>query len=515
MMKPWPVYPFLFGLYPPLALYAREMELLLFEYTLGGFAVVLVITVVLFLLFFRMFRSVYRTGIIISVVLAFLFVYGPVYELANGLVETTSGGLLRHRYVLPVWILSFGILGIWTVLSRSSFVAATKPLNVSAIVLIALPSMGIAAHLMSASGNAQHSVRTTPGEEATNLEVVGKPRDIYYLIFDRYAAESTLRDEYNFDNRPFLNFMRDRGFYIAHESAANYLNTAPSLASSLNMEYINHLSDDVGKASGDWRPLLRSLQSFRVWRLLKEHGYKYIHLGSWWQPTARNENADENFDVRFDQFTRALLRPTPLWMIGRELGLPWFDSRAEWLCRREPVKFRKLREIARRGEPTFVFAHFLIPHEPYVFDADGSCLTGEEARTRTERTLYLGQLQYANAELRKLVDALLRESDVAPIIVIQADEGPYPSRYKNNEIYFDWRTSTEGELREKLGIINAHYLPGVHAEDLHKKITPVNTFRVIFNEYFNGNFEILPDKSYAYVNQRRLYDFFDVTDAID
>ena len=51
-------------------------------------------------------------------------------------------------------------------------------------------------------------------------------------------------------------------------------------------------------------------------------------------------------------------------------------------------------------------------------------------------------------------------------------------------------------------ILNAYYLPpikntaGKGNQQLYSIITPVNTFRVIFNEYFGGRFERLPDISY-------------------
>jgi hypothetical protein len=50
-------------------------------------------------------------------------------------------------------------------------------------------------------------------------------------------------------------------------------------------------------------------------------------------------------------------------------------------------------------------------------------------------------------------------------------------------------------------------------DSLYKSISPVNTFRVIFNEYFGGNYELLDDRSYAH-SVPRLYEFHDVTDIV-
>ena len=45
-------------------------------------------------------------------------------------------------------------------------------------------------------------------------------------------------------------------------------------------------------------------------------------------------------------------------------------------------------------------------------------------------------------------------------------------------------------------------------------ITPVNVFRMIFNEFTDGRFELLPDKSYFVDADTSLFDYQDVTDEI-
>ncbi len=63
-------------------------------------------------------------------------------------------------------------------------------------------------------------------------------------------------------------------------------------------------------------------------------------------------------------------------------------------------------------------------------------------------------------------------------------------------------------------ILNAYYLPGVDKDILYPSITPVNSFRLIFNLYFDTNFELLPDENYAFVDGRHIYKFFNVTDKV-
>ena len=63
---------------------------------------------------------------------------------------------------------------------------------------------------------------------------------------------------------------------------------------------------------------------------------------------------------------------------------------------------------------------------------------------------------------------------------------------------------------ERLSIFNAYYLPGGGNEKLYPEISPVNTFRIVFNHYFDTNFEILKDESY-YSLIKRPYQIENVT----
>ena len=102
--------------------------------------------------------------------------------------------------------------------------------------------------------------------------------------------------------------------------------------------------------------------------------------------------------------------------------------------------------------------------------------------------------------------------DTYPVRVIQAStEGRD----------FDWRKeATPDEWRHKMGILNALYLPGGEAGSgsgsggLHPAITPVNTFRIVFNEYFGADFELLEDRSFTYPDLDHVYDFYEITDRL-
>jgi hypothetical protein len=94
----------------------------------------------------------------------------------------------------------------------------------------------------------------------------------------------------------------------------------------------------------------------------------------------------------------------------------------------------------------------------------------------------------------ELIDKILSESDVEPIIIIQGDHGT-ASRFNFPTGGFDAHPTWE-MFKERLGILNVYHLPGGGNKYLYDSISPVNTFRLIFNFYFGQHYELLNDESY-------------------
>lgn len=339
--------------------------------------------------------------------------------------------------------------------------------------------------------------------------------DIYYLVFDRYAGFQTLQRVYQFNNAPFLTELQKRGFYLALRANANYLKTAHSLACSLHLNYLDELTKTLGKQSSDWTPLYHLLKDYRVWRLLKEQGYQFVHFGSWWSPTAKNPYADLNVNyISLSEFLSVFYQNTFLYgvvsIFGYKPSLFLLDPRREHY-ERVLYKFEQLKKMPMFPGPKFVFVHMITPHVPYVFDAEGRYVTWEETRYKSKEENYIQQLRFLNTKLLEVVDSLQKKSSSPPIILLQSDEGPLPIRYETSEQLFNWKQATSEELKEKFEIFSAYYLPGVEQTALYPEISPVNSFRLIFNLYFGTQFKLLPDESFAFENEQKLYDFFRVT----
>jgi len=340
--------------------------------------------------------------------------------------------------------------------------------------------------------------------------------DIYYIIFDRYASSETLAEFFDFDNTVFEKELEKRGFYTASGSRANYPYSYLSLASSLNYDYLNFIFDQVG-VSDDKTIAYQLLKKTRAVQFLKSQGYKYYHLGTWWEPTRTNRLADENFLhesfatplFELDEFSSKLIQTTLL-----DFFIKNFSSIKTESGGGGPqivlYQFDQLEKIPHMAGPKFVFAHVLLTHPPYFFNKEGKILPRSIVKKMKEKQLYLESLQFANKKILHLVDTLISDSASPPVIILQADEGPYTRVVKSVE---EWRKA-DRRLRYRTGILNAYYLPQRNQTILHKEISPVNTFRLIFNLYFGTSFEILEDEIFISVKNENLYEFRDITKSI-
>jgi len=275
------------------------------------------------------------------------------------------------------------------------------------------------------------------------------------------------------------------------------------------MEYVHNLIDIAEVESKDCAGPYQMIKESRVMKFLKSRGYKFIHFSSGWGPTNSNQFAD--LDIRC-----GVLNEAPSVLIQTTMAGPFMnhfmqvDHAQRILC-----TFSKLADVPTVAGPKFVFSHINSPHAPYVFDANGEPVPEAkfemEGNAWEQKELYLNQLIFITKKVEMLVDELLSKSEVPPIIILQADHGSASTFYSEGTHY--WASPTKDMLRERFGIFNACYLPQGGNSLLYNSITPVNTFRLIFNFYFGTNYELLGDQSY-YSTYEHLYDLIDVTDKV-
>jgi hypothetical protein len=486
-IRPFPFHALIMAIFPILALAAANIDQIVWTAPLRSLAVSLGGALLLLVLLTLLLRDLGKAGLLTTWILLLFFSYGHLY-LALQQAGAWGQAIARHRILIPVYVILLA-LGVWLiiwVLRRSKSI--TIWLNIAGLFMLVLPLFTIGRFAIL-SARSRKAVQTQQVSSILTLPEGKTPPDVYYIILDSYTRADALAQDYGFDNSDFLDQLREMGFYIADCGRSNYAMTSLCLASTLNLDYLDALIPGLGPNTSDRTPVYELTRHSLVWEEFKKIGYTRVAFETgFWQTSF--DDADVYYDITystFSAFEMMLLRTTAAKIIldgqilsAARTGGGAFEYQEHIL--RERYKLSTLETIARVTSPKFVFVHIIIPHDPFVFKADGSIETDvnfySEAGHPSDQEHYIQgytqQVQYINSRILAILRNILAESATPPIIVMQGDHGVQADR---------------------MVILNAYYLPG-GGGDLYPTITPVNTFRIIFNEYFGTQYPLLPDRSY-------------------
>jgi len=477
-LRSFPWYALLLGIYPVVALYATNVaevrSATLWRPLLASLGTAGALLVLLRLIF----KDWYRAAVLTTILMLAFFSYGHLYPSLKTISWLVP--LVRHRILLPVWMLLTALV-LWLAGRRKAQpVRWTPALNIFAVIALAFPLYNLGVHF-SRSRQAESAYEPVV-LSGLSLPAGQTPPDIYYIILDAYGNTRVLQDLMAYDNTVFLDELRDQGFYVADCSQSNYAFTALSLTSSLNMNYLDAIDPAFTAGNDDERiPLYLKGSTTRL--TLEQFGYKVIAFETgyeWsnWQDADLFLSQDRWKGL--NEF-EALLVETSVLKSLHDLNLQKTPD-AGTSAHRERVLFtlENLRQMPEVPGPKFVFAHVIIPHDPLDIGENGEYIEGYDSSTReTYYAGYVRQAKYISQVIPQITAAILENSATPPVIIIQGDHGPW-----NYGVYAD-----------RLGILNAIYLPG-GMDGFDPAMTPVNTFRRIFNLYFGADLEMLDERSY-------------------
>jgi hypothetical protein len=511
-----PLYPFIFALHPVLLLYAHNIEQIRLPITYRSFAVTLLSTAILIFLLWVICRNWHRAALVTLLLVFLFFSYGHIYLSIKHLFigEFLVG---RHRYLIPLWTLTF-ICGCWIIFRKiTSPEKFAQPLNVITSLVFLFPLLTTIQYEYRYI-KIQQKTSNSNSTSCDGLSITkDRAPDVYYIILDAYAGHDTLWEAYHLNNTEFLETLSDIGFFVADRSQSNYNHTELSLSSSLNLDYLQSI-DPVFATGGpdDNLRLAPLLTQGLVRRNFECLGYKIITFDSNYYWTGWRDSdlfidpqtsriGDIPRSTSINSFESLLINTSAgLIITSYSSSLPKqvkdvLDSPFQKHRDRSLSTLSALEEnIPFIPEPTFSFAHILLPHPPYVFGPNGEPIEhttaftlgniNDDTGTIDELIGYPYQVQFINKRIVEVVQKIIETSRIPPIIIIQGDHG-------------NGRHS-----RDKVSILNAYYFPGMTEQLFYSDITPVNSFRVLFNVYFGGDYELLEDVTY-YSPAQDIYDF--------
>ena len=519
------IHPILFSIFPVIFIFSENIHLL--PVTEIFLPLVIVVGITVLVLFLSKNKIEYRNkvALIISLIVILFFTYGYFYDIIND-AQLENSEISRHRYLLMPYF-GLGIVGvIFFIKSNRLFNNATTITNGIAISIIVVISINIATDVSYGNffgspelGNnekflgvgAQDPLEELVVDRDSNQDLRTESKkiqnikpDIYYIIPDEYPSNYALKQFFGFDNIEFLTFLETNDFHVVNNSFSNYPSTIQSLTSSLNMEYLDTITKGVDADSKNYHLLNELLSDNLVMKKLSSQGYDVVNIGSLWGPNGEFKNIKSNLcefkEVNRDSLSRQLIEKT---MIS------YFYERYFEQLRRDQIicTYNEIELLSEeQNKPKFIFVHILSPHSPYIFGPNGEhTVPGDSINSSpwNERNAHVNQVKFVNKNLIELIPKLL-DSENKPIIILQGDTG------SGSEI--DWKSPSDVMVIERMSNLNAVYFPNNDYSKIHD-LTPVNTFRIIFNEYFDEENVLYENRSY-WSNSDKPYQYKDVSDIL-
>jgi hypothetical protein len=331
-------------------------------------------------------------------------------------------------------------------------------------------------------------------------DVGGGPQpDIVMLLLDGYPRSDVLERRLATDNSSFLDALRQRGFDVGTTSLSNYPSTGFTLASLFQMRYLDEIPSlrpllgTDRQANGALRDAAESGQALSI---LRAAGYRVTMSASGYEHATFRNTADRFLDSgELNDFERSALHRT--WLLYL-LDVVWPQIFTNSQRDRVVHGFDQLDSIAAEAPngPRLVFVHVPAPHLPLVVRSDGTPtdLTASRFETRKRDGYGMTEAEYADAwqaEIDYVDDRVLESLDLLlasesgrqAVILVMSDHG-----YGFEPV--------AGDTQAILANLFAARTPNV-PHLMADGPTPVNWFRILFNEYLGTEFSLLPDRFFV------------------
>lgn len=480
--------PVLLAVVPTFYHYSNNVEKLAFVnlWRMLAFNTFLAGVVYVVLLIFHKFRAIKAAnGTVIFLI--FFNAYGLCYRylLQLDIIRIKHYTLLPLVVVLAVYLIFF-LAKVKD--SISAEIWKNLLLVVSILIVLNLLKM-IPAEIKKGQVN----ITSAPLSHSDQVIPAEKSPDIYYIVLDEFAGFQAMREYWGYHEVDhFVDFLKDRGFFVAEESHGSSIDTLHQMATRLNYrEY---------SPGEDIQTYFNAIADNRVMRDLKSRGYttvvfdetnmpypsaKPIHtdyLYEYESPAISEINRGE-YGLYFDEFGELVIDNTMFYAFSQSYR------------RNNPIVSQHSRmisftvdNIASRDVPSpkFVYVHLMLPHFPFIFDRSGNITDSDHF---TDWNHYLENYIYSIKVAEEMVNNILAEMDGnnPPVIILQSDHGA------RNHLTARIGSAVLPNYPEefKTLILYALYLPGYDYSSLPQDIKPVNTFPVIFNHLFETNIALI------------------------
>lgn len=407
----------------------------------------------------------------------FLF-FGYIHDMIKAVFPGSM--VIGYRIVLPVFIVLIAGLAVFLRKRKPTLTRWMLYLNVLFLVFLVVDSCLLGFKILN-DKKANEVVVSSP---CSNVSLP----DIYLIIADEYSGLQHMRELYQFDNSPFQDSLKYRGFFVANESRSNYDFTPFSVASIMDMDYLKGDKEEI--FSGDPAIGFRAIFQNKFVALLKSWGYNFHNYsifnfeGSFTETPNSLIPAEERLvlsSTLYSRFRKEAWMPLLLKMDSSGAARKLKYENLEY--NQKVVKVLGQTAKTREKTPRFIYTHLEMPHFPFYYNKDGIPYSYEALKKDSLQNdqAYLGYLQYANGELLKLADLIVKENQTPPIIILMSDHGRRHYLSVNDPKY-------------RFMNLFSIYIPDRNYSQFNDSVSAVNVFRTLLNNSFCQKMPILPHK---------------------
>jgi hypothetical protein len=373
----FPYYSLLFAIFPTISLMGHNIGQISLVYIVRPSLVSIILTSLLLLIVNFLVKDWGKTGLIVTPMIIAFSVFGILLDQIQNI--TILGVSLNHRFGLAI---VFGIIlaaiTIYVLTRKSNLRLVVQVVSIVGLTTVLIPGYQLISFQFT------DSISTGPKEQSPAIK---KPTlaqkkaypDIYYFILDGYSRSDVLMSSFKLDNSAFLDELKKLGFYIADCSRSNYVNTRLSLASSLNMNYLNEVAPDATPDIQKISTMDKYIQNNKVRLELESLGYKIVSFQTGYL-FSELHNADYFINTSSFSLSRPFVTPFESLLLD-ETGFRLLEAipAVHMWSIRSPLYERYLidkNKIAMLEDidlpsPKFVFVHLTAAHRPYMFTSEG------------------------------------------------------------------------------------------------------------------------------------------------
>jgi len=486
---PW--YIFLLPFFYILHVYNEYFGILNITIALRFLSYYLLLSISIFLISVLLFRNSAKAGILTILLLIFFFFFGPIHDFLKSLHLTAF--LVSYTFLLSLALLLFVFLTVR--LRKKNVPVKANRFFLYLFMLFCALETGITlfyifSNKIKKTDPAGNNQALTP-----RLNIKGKKQmpDIFFIVIDAYTSSKALKKYFNFDNSRLDSSLLNAGFFISTNSQSNYNATLFSIGATFNLQYFNCYIEKTPYNTFRWIQGIYTYKNSLLPELLEKNGYDIIN-----QSLFDIKNHPIKVEPLFEEYTTLSMYHATLWgRIRRDIlwnlmvKLPGYRKKrpaGQDFIKRNNINYTNfLMELGREtNTPKFVISHVLIPHGPAYVDRNGHprMVSDEDLIDKNHDELYLEQLIFVNTWIDSLAKAVTTTSRTRPLVLII--EGDHGNRYAK------WGRS----IREKQFMnLNSYYFSDKDYSMLYDSISPVNSFRVVLNKYFQAGLPLLKDST--------------------